>query len=273
MAEDSPQDTTSENSDKQDDRTSWSRTLDAASLPVHALIENSPPEVAETLTQKVALALQSALDHSQALRDTEQLEERLRKARAYPGSDTAGYESHLLTIEESVTSHCAEVKKRTVLGSCLTGFAGAVGQVADVPAFYLYAVHSMQEIAISYGFDPRQEREQKFLLHLLRIAHTPGRKSRYLEVDRLDSLDLDGDLATIPEISHALTGRGMMVLSQQLLKLLFRRKAMALVPVFGAVVNAGINNHLMNAILDVTQRSYRRRFVKRAQLIAADRAK
>lgn len=65
----------------------------------------------------------------------------------------------------------------------------------------------------------------------------------------------------------------MMVLAQQLLKLLFRRKVMALLPVVGAMINAGINNHLMNAILDVAQRSYRRRFVKRAQLIAADQVK
>ncbi len=256
-----------------DDRSSWTRTLDAASAPVNALLESAPPEVADTLTQKVAQALQTALDHSQAMLNKEQLEERLSKARAYPGSDAADYEGHLMAIEEAVSAHCAEVKKCTVLGSCLTGFAGAPGQLADIPAFYLYAVHSLQEIAICYGFDPRQEREQKFILHLLRIGHTPGRKNRYKEVDKLDSIDLDKDLASVSEISHAFTGKGMMVLAQQLLKLLFRRKVMALLPVVGAMINAGINNHLMNAILDVAQRSYRRRFVKRAQLIAADRVK
>ena len=176
-----------------------------------------------------------------------------------------------MAIEESVTARCAEIKKNTVLGSCVTGFAGAVGQIADIPAFYLYAVHSLQEIAISYGFDPRNEREQKFLLHILRIGHTPGRKNRYREVDALDSIDIDKDLATVPEISYALTGRGMLLLARQLLKVVFRRKAMAMLPVLGAVVNAGVNNHLMSAILEVGQRSYRRRFVRRAQLIAADR--
>ncbi len=271
--EETPIPSSAETADSGDDRTSWTRTLDAAAVPVNALIESAPPEVAETLTQKVAQALQTALDHSRAMLDKEKLEERLSKARAFPGSDAAGYEGHLMAIEEAVANHCAEVKKRTVLGSCVTGFAGAAGQLADVPAFYLYAVHSLQEIAISYGFDPRQEREQKFLLHLLRIGHTPGRKNRYAEVDKLDGLDLDKDLASVPEISHAFTSKGMMVLAQQLLKMLFRRKAMALLPVFGAVINAGINNHLMNSILDVAQRSYRRRFVRRAQLIASDKVK
>lgn len=259
--------------DNTDDRSSWTRTLDAASVPVTALMKSAPPEVGDSLTEKVAAALQTALDHSQAMFDPDQVDERLRKARAYPGSDSAGYEGHLMAIEESVSSLCAEIKKRTVLGSCLTGFAGAVGQLADVPAFYLYAVHSLQEIAISYGFDPRLEREQKFLLQLLRIGHAPGRKSRHRQVDELDKLDIDRDLATLPELSYALTGKGMALLARQLLKALLRRKAVAMVPVLGAVVNAGINSHLMNAILDVAQRSYRRRFVRRAQLIAADQVK
>lgn len=256
-----------------DDRSSWTRTLDAASVPVNALLESAPPEVVDSLTQKVAQALQSALDHSQAMLDKEKLQERLNKARAYPGSDQIGYEGHLMAIEEAVGAHCLEVKKRTVVGSCLTGFVGAAGQLADIPAFYLYAVASLQEIAIAYGFDPRHEKEQRFLLHLLRIAHTPGRKNRYQEIDRLDSLDLDSDLATIPEISQAVSGKGLLVLTQQLLRLLFRRKALTLLPVFGAAINAGLNNHMMGSILDVAQRSYRRRFVKRAQLIASDRVK
>lgn len=254
-----------------DDRSSWTRTLDAAAAPVTAMVEAAPAEVSDTLTQKVSEALQTALDHSQAMFDPVQLEERLQMARAIPASDSAGYESHLMAIETLVSAQCAEIKKRTVLGSCVTGFAGAVGQLADVPAFYLYAVHSLQEIAISYGFDPRLEREQKFLLHLLRIGHAPGRKNRYREVDELDKLDIDRDLASLPEITYAMTGRGMMLLARQLLKMLLRRKAVAMVPVLGAVVNAGINNHLMSAILEVGQRSYRRRFVRRAQLIAADK--
>ena len=146
--EETPIPSSAETADSGDDRTSWTRTLDAAAVPVNALIESAPPEVAETLTQKVAQALQTALDHSRAMLDKEKLEERLSKARAFPGSDAAGYEGHLMAIEEAVANHCAEVKKRTVLGSCVTGFAGAAGQLADVPAFYLYAVHSLQEIAI-----------------------------------------------------------------------------------------------------------------------------
>ena len=63
----------------------------------------------------------------------------------------------------------------------------------------------------------------------------------------------------------------MTLLACQLLKILLRRKAVAMVPILGAVVNAGINNHLMSAILEVGQRSYRRRFVRRAQLIAGDK--
>jgi hypothetical protein len=255
-----------------DDRSSWTRTLDVAAVPVNALIEKAPPELGDTLAQNVAAALQKALDHSQAMFDPAQLEERLKMARAYPGSDSADYEGHLNAIESSVNSLCADIKKRTILGSCITGFAGAPGQLADIPAFYLYAVHSLQELAVSYGFDPRLEREQKFLLQVLRIGHSPGRKNRFREVDELDKIDIDKDLASLPEISYALTGRGLALLARQLLKTLLRRKAVAMLPVLGAAVNAGINNHLMNAILEVGQRSYRRRFVRRAELIAADRA-
>lgn len=260
-----------ENAPAEDDRSSWTRTLDAAAAPVAALVQSAPPEVGDALSHKVAQALQTALDHSQAMFDPEQVDDRLRMARAVPGSDASGYEGHLMAIEEAVSLQVAEIRKRTVLGSCVTGFAGAVGQLADIPAFYMYAIHSLQEIAISYGFDPRLEREQKFILQVLRIGHAPGRNNRYREVDQLDSLDIDKDLATVGEISYAMTSRGLSILARQLLKTLLARKAVAMVPVLGAVVNAGINNHLMNAILDVGQRSYRRRFVKRAKLIAADK--
>lgn len=266
-----PADDTAPQEDPADHRSSWTRTLDVAAAPVTALVENGPPALGDKLTQTVASALQTALDHSQALFDTNQVEERLRRARAFPGNDSTGYEGHLMSIEEAVSLRIAEIKKRTVMGSCVTGFAGAVGQLADIPAFYLYAVHSLQEIAISYGFDPRQEREQKFLLHLLRIGHAPGRKNRYRQVDELDKLDIDQGLASVPEISYAMTGRGLALLARQLVKSLLWRKAATVVPVLGAAFNAGINNHLMNAILEVGQRSFRRRFVRRAQLIAADK--
>lgn len=249
------------------------QTLEAGAAPISSLIEKAPGEVGETLTQRVAAALQTALDHSQAMFNAEDMELRLKKARAYPGDDTSGgHENHLATIEEAVRSLRTTIKTRTVIGSCVTGFMGPVGQLADIPAFYLYAVHSLQEIAISYGFDPRKEHEQKYILQLLRIGHVPGQKKRDLEVDQLDSIDIEKDLATIPEISYALSGRGLTLLARQLLSALFRRKAVAMIPIFGAFVNAGINNHLMESILEVGQRSYRRRFARRAQMIAADRA-
>lgn len=253
-----------------DDRSSWSRALDTASIPLTALMESAPPQVGDSLSQKVATALQTAIDHSQSFFDASEVEERLKRARAVSGSHHSSYQGHLQSIEDEVTERCSEITKKTVIGSCLTGFTGAVGQLADIPAFYLYAVHSLQELAICYGFDPRQEREQKFLLGLLRIAHSPGRNNRHRQVDELDQIDLDKDLASLPELSYAVTGKGMLVLARQLLKALLRRKAATVIPVLGAVVNAGINNHLMNAILDTARRSYRRRFVRRARLIASD---
>lgn len=257
-------------SDFHDDRSSWTKTLDAASVPVTALMESAPPELGDSLTNKVASALQTAIDHSQALFNSQDMEERLRKARAYPGSKDSGHEGHLRQIDEEVLSRCTEIKQRTVVGSCITGFSGALGQLADIPAFYFYAVHSLQEIAICYGFDPRQEREQKFLLQLLRIGHAPGKTNRKKQIAELDRLDIDSSLATLPELSYALTGKGMYILARQLLKALLRRKAVAMIPVLGAVVNAGINNHLMSAILDTAQKSYRQRFLRRAELIASD---
>ncbi len=249
------------------------QTLEAGATPINTLIQSAPDEVGETLTERVAAALQTALDHSQAMFNPQEMDLRLKKARAYPGEDTpGGHEGHLAAIEEAVGALRTTIKTRTVLGSCVTGFMGPIGQLADIPAFYLYAVHSLQEIAISYGFDPRKEHEQKYILQLLRIGHVPGQKKRDLEVDQLDSIDIEKDLATIPEISYALSGRGLALLARQLLSALLRRKAVAMIPVFGAFVNAGINNHLMEAILEVGQRSYRRRFARRAQMIAADRA-
>ncbi len=146
-----------------------------------------------------------------------------------------------------------------------------MGQFADLPAFYLYAMRTIGDVALSYGFDPRLEREQLFILEVLRIGHVPGRRGRLIQLDELSQQHLDRDHNLVPEASYALSGRGLSVASKQIASLLVTRKMGAMVPIVGALVTAGLNWHLMGNIRDSTNRGYKSKAIHYRNRACSDR--
>ncbi len=234
------------------------RVLHNGALPIEAALEQTDSEFQKKLTSRLEKAFRAAIDRMLATFDEEELQRRLEQARAVDPEGRTGFsEGQLKAAQADVVKLRQEARQRTVIGSAVTGSMGFLGQFADIPAFYLYAIRTMADIAISYGFDPRLESEQLYLMEVLRIGHVPGRRQRLVQLDQLSQREQEQEENLIEETSYALSGRGLTVASQQIAKLLLKRKLGSMIPVVGALVNAGVNWHLMGAILDTTDRAYR----------------
>jgi EcsC family protein len=242
----------------QPDETTMTQVLQQGAGPISALIDKAPPDFKERLSGKLEKILKKSIEQMMATFNDDEVEQRLASAQAVSSTGRLGLtDDQMSIIDEHVKALREEVRQKTVMGSAVTGAFGFLGQFADLPAFYLFAIRTLGDVAISYGFDPRTEREQLFILEVLRIGHVPGRKKRLVQLDALTQAHLDRERDLVPEVSYALSGRTLSVASKQIAALLATRKMGAMIPLVGALVNAGLNWHLMGNILDTANRAYK----------------
>lgn len=247
------------------------QVLHKGALPIEAALEKTSPGFQENLSRKLEAVLKAAIEQMMSTFKDEDVNEQLSHARAVDSEGKTGWsDEQLEATQASVEELRQDARKKTVVGSAVTGSMGFFGQLADLPAFYLYAVRTMGEIAIKYGFDPRSEREQMYILEVLRIGHVAGKKNRLIQIDELSQQALDPQANLVEEASYALSGRGLTLAARQIARLLIKRKLGSMIPIIGAVVNAGVNWHLMGAILDTADRSYRSKAVLYRNKVAAD---
>lgn len=252
--------------------TAMTQILQTGSAPIEAVLEKAPRDVQEKLSRKLEEILKRSLEQMIFTFSDEQVDARLASARAVNSSGRLGLsDERMEIIDEHVKEMREEVRRHTVIGSAVTGSFGLLGQFADLPAFYLYAMRTLGEVAISYGFDPRLRREQTFILQLLKIGHQPGRRKRLVALDELTQSSFIENSDLVSEASYALSGRGISVASKQIASLLVKRKLGAMVPIVGALVNAGVNWHLMGNILDTANRGYRSKAIHYRNHVAPDR--
>jgi len=256
------------------DETTMTQVLKSGAAPLEKLAGKAPDDFKDKLSRRLEEILKKSIEQMMATFNDDEIENRLASARAVSASGRLGLsEERMQIVDEHVKEMRKEVRQKTVFGSAVTGSLGFMGQFADLPAFYLYAIRTIGDVAISYGFDPRTEREQLFTLELLRIGHVPGKRKRLVQLDELTQKALDEHHDFIPEASYALSGRGLSVASRQIASLLVKRKMGAMIPLVGAVVNAGLNWHLMGNILDVANRGYKSKAILYRNKIVADQPK
>lgn len=243
---------------RQPDESAFTQVLKVGATPLTAVVDSTPESFRGKLSSRLEQILKNAVEQMMATFNDDMVENQLRIARAVSPTGSLDLSDERLSIvDEHVRELGKEVRHRTVVGSAVTGSLGFVGQFADLPAFYLYSIRTLGEIALNYGFDPRHEREQLYIMELLRIGHVPGRRRRLVQLDELSHQALDREHEYVHEASYALTGRSFSVASKQITALIVKRRMMAMVPLVGALVNAGFNWHLMGNILTTGQRGYK----------------
>lgn len=244
------------------DPTPMTQVLETGSAPIAKLIDKTPKSFQDKLSRKLEEVLKKSIEQMMSTFNDDVVDNRLASARAVSSTGSLGLtDERMAIVDEHVKAMRSEVRQKTVFGSAVTGSMGFLGQFADLPAFYLYAMRTIGDVSISYGFDPRQEREQNFILQLIRIGHLPGRRKRLVQLDELTQREWDQQKNLVHEASYAMTGRGLSVASKQIASLLVKRKLGAMIPLVGALVNAGLNWHLMGNILDTANRGYKSKAV------------
>ncbi len=253
------------------DATPMTQVLQTGAAPIQAALKKAPKGFSEKLSTKLEEVLKKSIEQMMTTFNDDVVESRLASARAVSTTGSLGLtDERLEIVDEHVAQIRNEVRQKTVMGSAVTGSMGFIGQFADLPAFYLYAIRTMGEVAMSYGFDPRLEREQLYILELLRIGHVPSRRKRLIQLDELTQKELEQQRNLVEEASLAISGRGLSVASKQIAALLAKRKMGAMIPLVGALVNAGLNWHLMGNILDTTNRGYRSKATLYRNRVASD---
>lgn len=149
-------------------------------------------------------------------------------------------------------------------GGALTGIAGWAGLVLDVPALFTLAMRTVQEIAVSFGFDISTESERDYIRHLMTVGSCGDVETKVALVAEIKKVEF----ALLREATVRLGGNA---LQQQLLRTttreaaqtlgvqLARRKSLQVVPLVGAAFGAACNAFLINDLAESAYMSYRRR--------------
>ncbi len=153
-----------------------------------------------------------------------------------------------------------------VVSSTVTGgttlAAAAAAITTDVTANITAGSRLVAKIAMSYGYDPRLPDEQLYALGVMNYGTTVtagGKAASLAELSRLVQL-------MMRHPNHAALDRFLMIkVTREVLKRLgFRvahQRLAQLVPVVGAVVNAGLNASGISVLGDRAQDAYRLRFL------------
>jgi hypothetical protein len=217
-------------------------------MPTANTTETNPVPTPSGFAEDV---LQTAVKNCLSNLDDKKVGRRLAAARtAREAGDEL--EAKLAANDLSVGEVIREaVKKAGALGA-VTGTLGPVGQILDLPLFYVQAVKSVGSVAIEFGFDPRDHVEHLFIGHLIRIGHLPTEQQRDKELSSLSLETLTKRQDMRQEGAFTLLRRGLVSALPRLLPAGAKR----LIPVAGALLNAKSDAQLMENILNVAGKAY-----------------
>ncbi|MFC0211019.1 EcsC family protein [Paenibacillus chartarius] len=148
----------------------------------------------------------------------------------------------------------------TVQGAT-TGFGGMFTLAVDIPALLGLSLKVLQETAICYGFDPKEERERKFIVKCLQFASSDivGKKAILEEL-----ADYDNPHKNVQVMSQL---QGWREVAAAYRDSYGWKKLFQLVPIAGAVFGAFSNRESLAQVAEAGKMLYRkRRIMERLQL-------
>lgn len=152
-----------------------------------------------------------------------------------------------------------------------SGWFGAAGMTADVPATIALAARNVRATGAAYGFTDDTEDERAFRLMVLDVATSHADRNRE---DRLARLREMADWLNTPEGRLALEKGGEWLvekvverIARQLGVSLAGRGAGRMVPVIGGAVAAGINASFQTDVARAARYAYRQRWLMARQML------
>lgn len=197
--------------------------------------------------------------------------------------DIQQYAPHIQEIKDIKTvsiqdldSVSQEYSKSNKLASALqglgTGLLGWVGLIADLPAFFVVAMRLIHQKSLCYGYSREGENaefETNYMLHVFKVATASSIVEKQQALSALKDLETDfyqeQEPSDDPLVKHV-TKRIAVGLSsklvQEIIMQILQRKAIAMIPGVGALLNSGFNYLYMQDIGKTAFMLYRQRFLR-----------
>jgi len=160
----------------------------------------------------------------------------------------------------------------------VTGALGLPGMVADIPVVITLALRTIHKIGVCYGYRAATEEDAQFIYGVLSLSGANSMKEKVASLGFLRTLQVVlvkqtwkamSDKAVANRLSH----EGALVLARNLAKQLginlTRRKALAVIPVIGAVVGGSANGWWLKEVGWAARRAFQERWLIDAGKLAA----
>ncbi|MDF2963375.1 MAG: hypothetical protein K0S39_5110 [Paenibacillus sp.] len=159
-----------------------------------------------------------------------------------------------LSVMDRIADQLGESRTRiaTVQGAA-TGFGGLFTIVVDIPAMLGLSLKLLQEIAICYGYDPKDVRERTFIVKCLQFSSSDivGKKAILEELADYDNLN------NHVQVMSQLQGWREVVAAYR--DSFGMKKMFQLVPIAGTLFGAYSNREALNQVAETGKMLYRKR--------------
>lgn len=152
-----------------------------------------------------------------------------------------------------------------------TGAVGIAGLAADIPALFTIAIRLIQEISTCYAYDPYDENEREYILHVLQTGATGDIKAKIEFLVGLKQVEQVLLKVAWKQMNQALARKELskqaaLAALRQFARTLgiqvTKRKALQAIPMFGALIGASFNATFVNDVGRAAYMSYRRRWIQ-----------
>ena len=171
----------------------------------------------------------------------------------------------LSTMDKTVEKLTHTRKKLATIQGASTGIGGIFTLTIDIPLLLGLQLKTLQDIAICYGYDPKDKKERLFIVKCLQFvsADIVGKQSILKQLSHFDDMNDSAKREVLSEIQ----GWREAVFSYR--DQMGWKKLFQMIPIAGLVFGAIINRAAVNDIAEASKMLYRkRRIIERLALIS-----
>jgi len=148
-----------------------------------------------------------------------------------------------------------------------TGATGLPGLAANIPALFTIIFRMLQQISISYGYDPEKLEEKHFLVSILSVASSSDIKAKQAAMLYLKQVQVQLAKKTWKKLAEE---KALMVAIRQFAKTIgiqiTKRKALQMVPIIGGVIGGSFDGTYCNDVGRAAVMAYRKRKIEQHDL-------
>lgn len=197
--------------------------------------------------------------------------------------DIQKYAPHIQSIKDVKTvsiqdldSVCEEYLKSNKLTGAMqglgTGLMGWVGLIADLPAFFVISMRLIHQVSLCYGYSKEGDNhdfETNYMLHVFKVGAASSTTEKQKALSALKDLETNfyqeqepSDDPLVKHITHKIAVGLSSKLVQEIVLQILQRKAIAMLPGVGALLNSGFNYLYIQDIGKTSYMLYRERFLR-----------